>query len=54
MNKILAQAHRKRSYLPNRFLKGRCSFNKINYIKQHNYYISLLRKTEKEYYANLN
>ena len=46
--------HKKRSHLPNRFVKNRCLVNRINYIKQRNYFISLLRKTKKEYYGNLN
>ena len=54
MNKPLARAHMKRSRLQNRFLRNRSEVNKINYIKQRNYCVSLLRKTKKQYYANLN
>ena len=54
MNKPLARAHMKRSRLRNRFLKNRSQVNRINYIKQRNYCVSLLRKTKKRYYAYLN
>ena len=47
MNKPLIRAHMKRSCLRNRFLKNRSEVNRINFIKQRNYWVSLLRKTEK-------
>ena len=53
INKILTQAHRKRSHLQNRFLKNRCSVNRV-INKQRNYCISFSRKSKKEYHANLN
>ena len=54
MNKVFTQAHKKRSHLRNRFLKNRCPVNRINYIKQNNCCVSLLRKTKNEYSANIN
>ena len=51
MNKPLARAHMKRSRLRNRLLKYR---SEVNFIKQRNYCVSLLGKTKKQYYANLN
>ena len=53
MNKPLTRAHMKRHRLRNRFLKNRSEVNGINFIKQRNYRVSLLRKTKKQYYANL-
>ena len=53
INKILTQAHRKRSHLQNQFLKNRCSVNRV-INKQRNYCISFSRKSKKEYHANLN
>ena len=44
MNKPLARAHMKRSCLRNRFLKNRSEVNRINFIKQRNYCVSLLKK----------
>ena len=44
----------KRSRLLNLFFKNRSEFNRINYIQQRNYCVSLLRKIKKQYYANLN
>ena len=49
MNKPLIRAHMKRSCLRNRFLKNKSEVNRINVIKQRNYCVSLLRKTEKQY-----
>ena len=47
MNKPLSWAHMKRSRLRNRFLKNRSEINRINYIKQRNYSVSLLKKKQK-------
>ena len=41
------------SRLRNWFLKSRFEVNRINYIKQHNYCVSFLRKAKKQYYGNL-
>ena len=44
----------KRSHLGDPFEKNRSEVNRVNYIKQHSYYVRFLRKIEKQYYANLN
>ena len=44
----------KRSRLRSLFLKKKTDTSRIAYIKQGNYYVSLLRKTKKDHYANLN
>ena len=44
INKPLALAHMKISRLRNRFFKKGFEVNRINYIKQRNYYVNLLRK----------
>ena len=44
----------KRSRLCNNFLKNRTGENKTLYIKQRNYCVSLLKKSKKKYFANLN
>ena len=54
-NKELPSAHKKRTQLRNRYLKKiRSSQNKNLYTKQRNFCVSLLRKTEKKLYVNLN
>ena len=42
-----------RTNLRNKFLKNRSNENKKNYMKQRNHCVSLLRKTKREYYSNL-
>ena len=37
----------------NKFLENRSNENKTNYVKQRNHCVSLLRKTKREYYSNL-
>ena len=54
MNKSLANAHRKQTSLRKNFLKNRAESNRVRYNKQQNFCVSLLRKTEKDYYGNLN
>ena len=54
MNKKLSKVIMHRTRLRNNFLRNRSDENKRNYAKQRNYCISLLRKTEKNYYNNLN
>ena len=44
----------KRSGLFNNFLKNRTEENKILYNRQRNYCISLLQKSKRRYYENLN
>ena len=53
MNRILSKEIMKRSRLRNKFLKSKSDTDKKNYVKQINYYVSLLRRTKKEYYGNL-
>ena len=53
MNKSLTSAHMKRSRLRNLYLKDKAGTSRIAYIKQRNYCVSLLRKTKKRHYANL-
>ena len=54
MNKLLSRAHMKRTRLRKGYLKRRPEQNRLSYIKQGNYCVSLLRKTKKYYHANLN
>ena len=54
MNKLLSRAHMKRTRLRNCYSKNRSEQNRLSYVKQCNYCVSLLRKTKKDYYANLN
>ena len=44
----------KRSRLRNNFLKNKTEQNKTLYTKQRNYCVSLLKKSKKKYFANLN
>ena len=53
MNKNLSKAIMLRTKLRNKFLKNRSNENKTNYVKQRNHCVSLLRKTKREYYSNL-
>ena len=53
-NKELSGAQKKRTQLRNRFLKKRSNQNKKLYSKQRNFCVSLLRKTKRRHYANLN
>ena len=53
-NKELSGAHKKRTQLRNRFLKKRSNQNKKLYSKQINFCVSLLRKTKRRHYTNLN
>ena len=54
MNKYLKEAHMKRRRLRNIYVRNKSDTNRIAHIKQHNYCVSLLRKTKKDHYANLN
>ena len=54
MNKSLIIAHMERSMLRNLYLKKKTDTSRIAYIKQRNYCVSLLRKTKKDHYTNLN
>ena len=54
MNKSLSRAFMRRSQLRSKYLKKRSETNRLAYAKQRNFCVSLLRKTKKDYYANLN
>ena len=54
MNKELSKEIMHRTRLRNNFLRNRSAENKRKYSKQRNYCVSLLRKTKKNYYNNLN
>ena len=54
MNKLISRAHMKRTQLRNCYIKKRSEQNRLSYVKQRNYCVSLLRKNKKDYYANLN
>ena len=53
MNKKLSKAIMTRSRLRNKFLKNPDEVNKINYNKQRNYCVNLLRKEKKNYFNNI-
>ena len=54
LNKDLSKAIMTRTKLRNIFLQNKSEENKIRYTKQRNFCVSLLRKTKKRYYENLN
>ena len=54
MTKQLSKEIMKRSRLRNNFLRNRTEENKILYNRQRNYCVSLLRKSKRGYYENLN
>ena len=53
-NKELSSAYKKRTQLRNRYLRKRSYQNKRLYTKQRHFCVSLLQKTKKKHYANLN
>ena len=53
MNETLAKAIMHRSKLRNIFLKNRTEENRNNYAKQRNLCVTLLRKSKREYFGNL-
>ena len=53
MNKTLSKEIMKRTRLRNKFLKNRNDYNKREFSKQRNYCVSLVRKSKKLYYSNL-
>ena len=53
MTKTMPKAILLRTKLRKKFLKNRSNENKTNYVKQQNHCVSLLRKTKREYYSNL-
>ena len=54
MTKELSKEIIKRSRLPNNFLRNRTEENKILYNRQRNHCVSLLQKSKRGYYKNLN
>ena len=54
MNKIISKAIMKRSRLKNRFLSNPDATNRLNYNKQRNYCVNLVRREKRKYYNNLN
>ena len=54
MNRALSKQIMARKRLRNNFLKDRSEENKRKYSKQHNYCVSLLRKSKSDYFGNLN
>ena len=53
MSRILSKEIMQNSRLRNIFLKSKSEADKKNYVRQRNYCVSLLRRTKKEYYKNL-
>ena len=53
MNKTLSKEIMKRNRLRNKFLKNRNDYKKKEFSKQRNYCMSLVRKSKKLYYSNL-
>ena len=53
MNKILSKAMMHRTRFRNKYLRNKTDENKRTYTKQRNYCVSLLRKSKREYYSNL-
>ena len=53
MNETLTKAIMHRSKLRNMFLKNRTEENRKNYAKQRNLCVTLLRKSKREYFGNL-
>ena len=52
-NKELSKEIMTRSRLRNKYIKNRNEENRVIYVKQRNYCVSLLRKSKKKYYENL-
>ena len=53
MTRERSKAIMKRSKLRNRFLKQKSEVSRETYTTQRNYSVNLLRKTEREYFANI-
>ena len=52
-NKDFSKEIMARSRLRNKYIKNRNEENRAIYVKQRNYCVSLLRKSKKKYYENL-
>ena len=53
MSKTLSKAIMHRTYFRNKYLRTKTDENKRKYTKQRNYCVSLLTKSKREYYSNL-
>ena len=53
INKVISKAIMKRSRLRNKYLKNHSHENKMKYNRQRNYCVSLIRKTKKEFFGNI-
>ena len=53
MNKTLSKAIMHRTRIYNKYLRNKTDKSKRKYTKQRNYCVSLLRKSKREYYSNL-
>ena len=54
VNKTLSMTHMKRTRSHNRFRKSKSQAIKAAYLKQCNHCVSILRKTKRKYYGNIN
>ena len=54
MTNALSKSIMERTRLRNTFLEIPTVANKLAYTKKRNFWVSLLRKVEREYFANLN
>ena len=54
INNALSRAHVNKTGIRNWYLKKRSEQNRLSYVKQRSYCVSLLRKTIKDYNTNLN
>ena len=54
MTKEFNKAIMTQSRLGNKYLKEKSAGSKITYSKQRNYCVNLLRRTKKNYFANIN
>ena len=53
MNKTLSKAIMHTTRFHNKYLRNKTDENERKYTKQRNYCVSLLRKSKREYYSNL-
>ena len=54
MNKTLSKKVKKRSKIRNKYLRSRIEEDRQRFVKQRNLFVSVLRKTKRIYYSNLN
>ena len=54
INKEISKAIMRRTELHNKFLKHKTDESKQAFVKQHNYFVTLLWKSKRNYYSNLN